>query len=119
MREACPRWKWKWNLTEGTSHDETGSALQKKNCQQLQHGPLSARRELQSHPLAGQAQAQNADGPEGPMAPIVTTGGHIVKKKRDGDDEDDDAGWTSDFVFRAGRGGNSCVRAKFKVHGHR
>ena len=26
------RWKWKRNLTEVTSHDETGSALQKKNC---------------------------------------------------------------------------------------
>ena len=44
----------------------------KKTAQQLQHGPLSARRELQSHPLAGQAQACGrltkggwAGGPDG------------------------------------------------------
>ena len=37
-----------------TSHDETGSALQQKKTAQW---TLSARRELQSHPLAGQAQA--------------------------------------------------------------
>ena len=39
---------------------------------------LSTRSELHSHPLAEQAQAYGrltkADGPEGPMAPIVTTG---------------------------------------------
>ena len=69
--EACPVWKWKWNLTE-SSHDEAGSALQKKTAHFLQHGPLSARRELQSHPLAGQAQACErltkggwAGGPDG------------------------------------------------------
>ena len=50
-------WKCKWNLTEVSSHDEAISAL-KKNCLiTLQHGPLSARGELQSHPLAGHAQA--------------------------------------------------------------
>ena len=44
----------------------------------MQHGPLSARGELQSHPLAGQAQAcgrpTQVDGPGGPMAPVVATG---------------------------------------------
>ena len=46
------------DLTEVTSHDEIGSALhKKKTAQQLQHGPLSARRVLQSYPLAGEAQA--------------------------------------------------------------
>ena len=61
------------NLTEVSSHDETGSALKKKNCLiTLQHGPLSARGELQSHPLAVQAQACGsftkggwAGGPDG------------------------------------------------------
>ena len=46
--------------------------------QPLWHGPLSARCELHSHPLAEQALAcgrlTKAEGPEGPMAPIVTTG---------------------------------------------
>ena len=44
----------------------------KKTAHYLQHGPLSARTELQSHPLAGQAQACGrltkggwAGGPEG------------------------------------------------------
>ena len=55
------------------SQDEAGRVLRKKNCLlTLQHGPLSARRELQSHPLAGQAQAcgrltkgGRAGGPDG------------------------------------------------------
>ena len=46
------KWKWKWNLTEVTSHDEAGSALRKKTADHLQHGPLSARGELESA-LAG------------------------------------------------------------------
>ena len=45
---------------------------------------LSARRELHPHPLAEQAQAcgrlTKAEGLEGPMAPIVTTGGYIWEK---------------------------------------
>ena len=44
----------------------------------LLHGPLSARGERQSHPLAGQAQAcgrpTQVEGPGGPMAPVVATG---------------------------------------------
>ena len=60
------------DLTEVSSHDEAISAL-KKNCLiTLQHEPLSARGELQSHPLAGQAQACGrltkggwAGGPDG------------------------------------------------------
>ena len=52
--------------------------------QSLWHVPLSARSELHSHPLAEQAQAcgrlTKAEGPEGPMAPIVTTGGYSVEK---------------------------------------
>ena len=51
---------------------------QKKTTHSMQHGPLSARGELQSHPLAGQAQAcghpTQVDGPGGPMAPVVATG---------------------------------------------
>ena len=35
--------KWKWNLTEVSSHDETGSALKKNYLITLQHGPQSAR----------------------------------------------------------------------------
>ena len=76
----------KWNLTEVSSHDEASSALrEKKNCLlTLQHGPLSARRELQSHPLAGQAQAcgrlTKGGSAGGPMAPIVTTGISVVGK---------------------------------------
>ena len=77
----------KWNLTEVSSHDEASSALKKKNCLlTLQHGPLSARRELQSHPLAGQAQAcgrlTKGGSAGGPMAPIVTTGVLIVERKK-------------------------------------
>ena len=41
---------WKWILMEVTGHDETGSALKKYTTYYLQHGPLSARRELQSAP---------------------------------------------------------------------
>ena len=45
---------------------------------------LSARSELHSRPLAEQAQAcgrlTEAEGPEGPMTPIVTTGGYSVEK---------------------------------------
>ena len=48
--------------------------------QSLWHVQLSARSELHAHPLAEQAQAcgrlTEAEGPEGPIAPIVTTGGH-------------------------------------------
>ena len=46
----------------------------------LWHELLSARSELHSHPLAEQAQAcghlTKSEGLEGPMAPIVTTGGY-------------------------------------------
>ena len=53
------------------------SKQKKKNIHSTQHGPLSARGELQSHPLAGQAQAcghpTQVDGLEGPMAPVVAT----------------------------------------------
>ena len=52
--------------------------------QSLWHVPLSARSEFHSHPLAEQAQAcgrlTEAEGPEGQMAPIVTTGGYSVEK---------------------------------------
>ena len=52
----------------------------------MQHGPLSARGELQSHPLAGQAQAcgraTQVDGPGGPMAPVVATGWYHCSKKK-------------------------------------
>ena len=45
--------------------------------QSLWHVPLSAHSELHPHPLAEQAQAcgrlTKAEGPQGPMAPIVTT----------------------------------------------
>ena len=45
---------------------------------------LGARGELHPHPLAEQAQAcgrlTKAEGPEGPIAPIVTTGGHSWEK---------------------------------------
>ena len=51
----------------------------------MQHRPLSARGELQSHPLAGQAQAcghpTQVDGPGGPMAPVVATGWYHCSKK--------------------------------------
>ena len=54
--------------------------------QSLWRVPLSARSELHSHPLAEQAQAcgrlTQADGPEGPMAPVVTAGVSSVKKTR-------------------------------------
>ena len=53
--------------------DDDGNGISRRSqAQQLQHGPLSARRELQSHPLAGQAQAcgrltksGRAGGPDG------------------------------------------------------
>ena len=41
--------------------------------------PLRPRRELQSLRPAG--ASQKAEGPEGPMAPIVTTGISVVGKK--------------------------------------
>ena len=56
----------------------SGRLSKQKNTHSMQHGPLSARGELQSHPLAGQAQAcgrpTQVDGPGGPMAPVVATG---------------------------------------------
>ena len=53
-------WKWKWNLMEvSQSHNrELPTTSKKKNLPtSSQYGPLSARVERQSHPLAGQAQA--------------------------------------------------------------
>ena len=54
------------------------SKQKKKTTHSMQHGPLSARGELLSHPLAGQAQAcghpTQVDRPGGPMAPVVATG---------------------------------------------
>ena len=59
----------------------------KKTAQQLRHGPLSARRELQSHPLAGQAQARGrltkggwARGPDGTYRDHWCS--HCTKKKK-------------------------------------
>ena len=52
--------------------------------QPLWHVHLSARSELHSQPLAEHAQVcgriTTAEGLEGPIAPVVTTGGHSVKK---------------------------------------
>ena len=59
-----------------SQHKTTGQSLWRE--------PLSARSELHSHPLAEQDQAcgrlKKAEGPEGPMAPIVTTGAYSVEK---------------------------------------
>ena len=70
-------WKRKWNIT-GLSVSRRGSLSTKLRANHCG----SARSEL--HPLAEQAQARGrltkAEGPEGPMAPIVTTGGYNVRK---------------------------------------
>ena len=67
-----------WNLMEVSRLRSGRLSKQKKTTLSMQHGPLSARGELQSHPLAGKAQAcgrpTQVDGPEGPMAPVVATG---------------------------------------------
>ena len=59
-----------------SQHKTTGKSLW--------HVPLSARSEIHSHPLAEQAQAcgrlTKAEGPECPIAPIVTTGGYSWEK---------------------------------------
>ena len=60
-----------------SQHKTTGQSLWRVH--------LNTRSELlHSHPLAGQAQAcgrlTKAEGPKGPMAPIVTTGVSSVKK---------------------------------------
>ena len=68
-----------WNLME-VSRLRSGrqSKKKKKTTNSMQQKPLSARGELQSHPLDGQAQAcgqtTQVDGPGGPMAPVVATG---------------------------------------------
>ena len=65
---------------ESQCHDEANSSTQYRPT--LWHRPLSARGELQWHPLAGQAQAcgrlTKAEGPEGPMAPAATTGKNLA-----------------------------------------
>ena len=68
--------EWNGISRESQYHDEANSA---RNCTPtLLHGPLNARGELQSHPLAGEAHARGpltqAEGSEGPIAPVVTTG---------------------------------------------
>ena len=73
----------KWNLTEVSSHDEAISAL--KNCLITLQQPLSTRRESFNRTrwldkLKPADASQEADGPEGPMAPIVTTGVLFVEK---------------------------------------
>ena len=58
-----------------------GSTLQKKNCPVVAAWTLSARRELQSHPLAGQAQASGRFTEGGWMeGPIVTLVFSLLKK---------------------------------------
>ena len=60
-----------WNLMEVSKLRSGRLSKEKKTTHSMQHGPLSARGELQSHPLAGQAQAcghpTQVDGPEGPI----------------------------------------------------
>ena len=82
--DACSLlWKWKWNLTEVTSHDETGSALQKKLPISGSMDPRvlveSFNRTRWLDKLRPSGASQKADGPEGPMAPIVTTGVLITR----------------------------------------
>ena len=77
-RGALSQMMWmEWNLMK-VSRLRSGRLSKQKHTHSLQHGPLSARGELQSHPLAGQAQAcgrpTQVDGPGGPMAPVVATG---------------------------------------------
>ena len=57
------RGKWKWNLTEVSSHDEA----------------ISAQKKLPDNIAAWTPTARREDRPEGPMAPIVTTGILIVE----------------------------------------
>ena len=70
--------QWSGISRESKYHDEANSS---RNCRPtLWHRPLSARGDLQSHPLVGPAQAfgrlTQAEGPEGPMAPVATTGSY-------------------------------------------
>ena len=68
--------------SHGTVRIMRRQSQHKTTGQSLWRVPLSARSELHSQPLAEQAQAcgrlTKAEGPEGPMAPIVTTGGYLL-----------------------------------------
>ena len=77
-----------WNLID-VSRLRSGrlSKKKKKTTHSMQHGIVSARGELQSHPLAGQAQAcGRSTQVDGPVRPDGTCRGHwlipLLKKKR-------------------------------------
>ena len=78
--EVCASLEMEMESHGGLSgHNRELPTTEKKNLPtSSRYGPLSARVERQSHPLAGQAQAcghpTQVDGPGGPIAPVVATG---------------------------------------------